>query len=153
MPLLVDYSRKGDKLTGALIYMAASETNPLKMVIVEDDKFMQSILKKYFSNYFSVNVFSDGIEALSYLQDGNVPDLIVTDLNTPKLGGLDLIKQIKASDFFNSIPIMVVSGEESSEMIVKCLDAGADDFVVKPFNPKELEARIRVILRRTGNLF
>jgi len=82
-----------------------------------------------------------------------VPDLIVTDLNTPKLGGLDLIKQIKASDFFNSIPIMVVSGEESSEMIVKCLDAGADDFVVKPFNPKELEARIRVILRRTGNLF
>ena len=77
----------------------------------------------------------------------------MTDLNTPKLGGLELIKQIKASDFFNSIPIMVVSGEESSEMIVKCLDAGADDFVVKPFNPKELEARIRVILRRTGNLF
>ncbi len=133
--------------------MAASETNPLKMVIVEDDKFMQSILKKYFSHYFSVNAFSDGMEALSFLQDGNVPDLIVTDLNTPKLGGLELIKQIKASDFFKSIPIMVVSGEESSEMVVKCLDAGADDFVVKPFNPKELEARIRVILRRTGNLF
>jgi CheY-like chemotaxis protein len=79
--------------------MAASETNPLKMVIVEDDKFMQSILKKYFSNHFSVNVFSDGIEALSFLQDGNVPDLIVTDLNTPKLGGLELIKQIKGKRF------------------------------------------------------
>jgi DNA-binding response OmpR family regulator len=152
MPFKGEVSMKGKK-TELSIFMAASETNPLKMVIVEDDKFMQSILKKYFSNYFSVNVFSDGIEALSFLQDGNVPDLIVTDLNTPKLGGLELIKQIKASDFFNSIPIMVVSGEESSEMIVKCLDAGADDFVVKPFNPKELEARIRVILRRTGNLF
>ena len=133
--------------------MAASETTSLKMIIVEDDKFMQSILQKYFSKFFSVNVFGDGIEALSFLHEGNVPDLIVTDLNTPKMSGLELIVQIKASDFFNSIPIMVVSGEESSEMIVKCLDAGADDFVVKPFNPKELEARIRVILRRTGHQF
>ena len=67
------------------------------------------------------------------------------------MGGLDLIKQVKASDFFKSIPIIVLSGEESSEIIVNCLNAGADDFVIKPFNPKELEARIKVILRRTGN--
>ena len=96
-------------------------------------------------------MFSDGFHVLSYLQEGNIPDLIVTDLNTPHLGGLALIKQIKASDFFSSIPIVVLSGEESSEMIVTCLDAGADDFVVKPFNPKELEARIKVVLRRIGN--
>ena len=102
--------------------MAASETTSLKMIIVEDDKFMQSILQKYFSKFFFVNVFGDGIEALSFLHEGNVPDLIVTDLNTPKMSGLELIVQIKASDFFNSIPIMVVSGEESSEMIVKCLE-------------------------------
>lgn len=124
----------------------------LRMVIVEDDKFMQSILMKYFSNFFKIDAFVNGIDTLAYLQDGNIPDLIITDLNTPKMGGLELIKQIKASDFFNSIPIIVLSGEESSEMIVKCLDAGADDFIVKPFNPKELEARIKVVLRRTGNL-
>ncbi|MCX6205408.1 MAG: response regulator transcription factor [Bacteroidetes bacterium] len=132
--------------------MATAETHSLKMLIVEDDKFMQSILTKYFSSYFQLEVFSDGIEALAYLHDGNIPDLIITDLNTPKMGGLELIKQVKASDFFNSIPMMVLSGEDSSEMIVKCLDAGADDFIVKPFNPKELEARIKVVLRRTGNL-
>lgn len=124
----------------------------LKMVIVEDDKFMQSVLMKYFSNFFKIEAFTNGIEALAHLQDGNLPDLIITDLNTPKMGGLELIIQVKASDFFNSIPIIVLSGEESSEMIVKCLDAGADDFIVKPFNPKELEARIKVVLRRTGNL-
>jgi len=107
---------------------------------------------KYFSNLYKVDAFTDGVEALSYLQEGNLPDIIITDLNTPKLGGLELIRQMKASDFFKSIPIMVLSGEESSEMIVKCLDAGADDFIVKPFNPKELEARIKVVLRRNGNL-
>ncbi|MCX6300466.1 MAG: response regulator transcription factor [Bacteroidetes bacterium] len=131
--------------------MPTAEHRSIKIVIVEDDKFMQSILQKYFANSFSVEVFSDGFHVLSYLQEGNIPDLIVTDLNTPNLGGLALIKQIKASDFFSSIPIVVLSGEESSEMIVTCLDAGADDFVVKPFNPKELEARIKVVLRRTGN--
>ncbi len=131
--------------------MPTAEHRSIKIVIVEDDKFMQSILQKYFANSFSVEVFSDGFHVLSYLQEGNIPDLIVTDLNTPNLGGLALIKQIKASDFFSSIPIVVLSGEESSEMIVTCLDAGADDFVVKPFNPKELEARIKVVLRRSGN--
>jgi DNA-binding response OmpR family regulator len=131
--------------------MPTAEHRSIKIVIVEDDKFMQSILQKYFANSFSVEVFSDGFHVLSYLQEGNFPDLIVTDLNTPNLGGLALIKQVKASDFFSSIPIVVLSGEESSEMIVTCLDAGADDFVVKPFNPKELEARIKVVLRRTGN--
>ena len=131
--------------------MPTAEHSSIKIVIVEDDKFMQSILQKYFANSFDVEVFYDGFNVLSYLQEGNIPDLIVTDLNTPNMGGLALIKQIKASDFFSSIPIVVLSGEESSEMIVTCLDAGADDFVVKPFNPKELEARIKVVLRRTGN--
>jgi len=131
--------------------MTTAEHSSIKIVIVEDDKFMQSVLQQYFSNSFSVEVFSDGFHMLSYLQEGNIPDLIITDLNTPNMGGLDLIKQVKASDFFKSIPIVVLSGEESSEIIVNCLNAGADDFVIKPFNPKELEARIKVVLRRTGN--
>jgi DNA-binding response OmpR family regulator len=132
--------------------MSIIGSHALKMVIVEDDKFMQSILSKYFSNLFQLQIFSDGLEAFSYLQNGNIPDIIITDLKTPKLGGFEFIKQIKGSNFFRSIPVMVLSGEESTEMIVKCLDAGADDFIVKPFNPKELEARIKVVLRRTGHL-
>jgi len=101
--------------------MPTIENGSIKIVFVEDDKFKQSVLQKYFANSFSVVVFSDGLHGLSYLQEGNIPDLIVTDLNSPNLGGLALIKQIKASDFFSSIPTVVLSGKDSSEMIVTCI--------------------------------
>ena len=67
--------------------MSISGSLELKLLIVEDDKFMQSILSKYFSNLFQLQIFSDGLDAFSYLQNGNIPDLIITDLKTPKLGG------------------------------------------------------------------
>lgn len=130
--------------------MSTENVVKYKVLVIEDDISMQTILSKFLSRNYQVDVRNDGIEALSYLQEGNLPDAIISDLNTPNLGGLGLIDQLKASDYFNAIPVMVLSGEESSEMRIKCLDAGADDYVVKPFNPRELEARLRVILRRTG---
>ncbi|PJE47261.1 MAG: two-component system response regulator [Sediminibacterium sp.] len=128
--------------------MAFSNSDTLKIVVVEDEMTMQLILKKYLSAQYQVEIFKDGVDALAFLQQGNVPDLIISDLNTPVMGGLELTKQLRASDFFNTIPIIILSGEESSEMIIQCLEAGADDYLVKPFNPKELEARLRVVLRR-----
>ncbi|MCA6439768.1 MAG: response regulator transcription factor [Chitinophagaceae bacterium] len=128
--------------------MGFTNSDTLKIVVVEDEVTMQLILKKYLGNQYEVEIFKDGVDAMAFLQQGNVPDLIISDLNTPVMGGLDLTLQLKASDFFNTIPIVILSGEESSEMIIKCLEAGADDYLVKPFNPKELEARLRVVLRR-----
>ncbi|MFC3559448.1 response regulator [Pedobacter jamesrossensis] len=132
--------------------MNLSGTRSIKILIVEDDVFMQAILEEILSSTYNIEIRSNSLDALSYLQNGNIPDLIIADLNTPKLNGLQLIEQVKVSDFFNSVPIMILSGEESSEKRIKCLDAGADDFIVKPFNPAELEARIRVVLRRMGKL-
>jgi DNA-binding response OmpR family regulator len=129
--------------------MSGSPSSPLQIVVVEDELTMQMILKKYLGNLYHVELFSDGLEALSYLQKGNLPDLIISDLNTPEMGGLELTKQVRASGFFGTIPIIILSGEESSEKIIQCLEAGADDYLVKPFNPKELEARLKVVLRRS----
>jgi len=112
---------------------------------------MQAILKEFLSATYEIQITQDGMEALTFMQSGNIPDLIIADLNTPKLNGLELITQVKASDFFKSLPIIILSGEDSSEKRIKCLDSGADDFIVKPFNPAELEARIRVVLRRIVN--
>lgn len=132
--------------------MSFSNTSQTKILIVEDDVYMQVILKEFLSATYEIEISGNGMDALAFMQSGNVPDLIISDLNTPKLSGLDLIGQVKISDFFSSVPIIILSGEESSEKRIKCLDSGADDFIVKPFNPAELEARIRVILRRIGKL-
>ena len=129
-----------------------SDNNRIKILAVEDDSYMQLILKKFLSKTYDVEICTTAMNALSYVQNGNIPDLIITDLNTPNLSGLDLIAQLQASDFFKSIPIIILSGEDGSETRIKCLDSGADDYIVKPFNPAELEARVRAILRRTAKL-
>jgi DNA-binding response OmpR family regulator len=131
--------------------MNFTNSSQTKILIVEDDLYMQAILKEFLSATYEIQISQDGMEAMAFMQSGNVPDLIISDLNTPKLNGLELITQVKVSDFFKSIPIIILSGEDSSEKRIKCLDSGADDFIVKPFNPAELEARIRVVLRRIVN--
>jgi DNA-binding response OmpR family regulator len=132
--------------------MNFSNNSQIKILIVEDDQFMQAILQKFLSATYEIIMKPDGMEALAFMQSGNLPDLIISDLNTPNLSGLALIEQTKLSDFFNSVPIIILSGEDSSEKRVACLDAGADDFIVKPFNPAELKSRINVVLRRSGRL-
>jgi DNA-binding response OmpR family regulator len=130
--------------------MGFSDTGQIKILIIEDDNYMQLILKKFLGKSYELEICPSALEALSFLQNGNIPDLIISDLNTPNLSGLEFITQMQSSDFFKSIPVMIVSGEDSSEIRVKCLNTGADDFIVKPFNPAELEARVRAILRRIG---
>lgn len=130
--------------------MGLTDTDRTKILAVEDDSYMQLIIKKFLSKSYDVEICPTAMDALSYIQNGNIPDLIISDLNTPNLSGLELVAQLHASDFFKSIPIIILSGEDSSDTRIKCLDSGADDFIVKPFNPAELEARVRAILRRVG---
>src|SRR6202012_112040 len=132
-------------------YMSiATGTNQIKILIVEDDPYMQLILKEFLSNVYETEVCVNGMDALVTIQNRDIPDLIISDLNTAKLSGLELLGQLQASDFFRKIPVIIVSGEDSSEKRILCLNAGADDYIVKPFNPAELEARVRVVLRRVA---
>jgi DNA-binding response OmpR family regulator len=130
--------------------MRLPNSNKVKILIIEDDVYMQLILKEFLSSIYETEVFVNGMDALASIQNGNIPDLIISDLNTSKINGLQLLAQLQASDFFKSIPVIIVSGEDSSEKRILCLNSGADDYIVKPFNPAELEARVRVILRRVS---
>jgi len=121
-----------------------------KVFVVEDDIVIQMIVTRSLEDQFEVTAFTNGMDALLFLRAGNLPDLIISDLNTPDMNGMELIEQLKTSGFFSEIPVLVLSGDESTETRITCLNAGADDYLVKPFNPRELEARIKAILRRTG---
>jgi DNA-binding response OmpR family regulator len=132
--------------------MGLTDSSRTKILVAEDDAYMQLILKKFLSKTYDVEICPTAMDALTYLQNGNIPDLIISDLNTPNLSGLELVAQLHASDFFKSIPVIILSGEDSSDTRIKCLDSGADDFIVKPFNPAEVEARVRAILRRIGKI-
>jgi DNA-binding response OmpR family regulator len=132
--------------------MSQTDTDKIKILVIEDNPPMQLVLSHHLKNIFHIHMVNDGVEAMSYLHGGNMVDLIISDLNTPRMNGYELIEQLRVSGFFSAIPIIVLSGEDSTETKIKCLEAGADDYLVKPFNPRELMARINALLRRIGKL-
>ena len=122
------------------------------VLVVEDDLFIQSILNEILSVNYEVTIFSNGMDGLNFLQSGNITDIILSDLIVPSLDGFSFLEQVRNSGFFKSIPFIILSGKDDIEIKLKCLDAGADDFLTKPFNPKELDARLKNILRRMGKI-
>ena len=122
------------------------------VLVVEDELFIQSILNEILSVNYEVAIFSNGMDGLNFLQSGNITDIILSDLNVPSLDGFSFLEQVRNSGFFKSIPFIILSGKDDIEIKLKCLDAGADDFLTKPFNPKELDARLKNILRRIGKI-
>ena len=130
--------------------MSTNNTHQQKVIIIEDDFAIKTLICAVLENSFAVSAFENPIDALAFLHKGNMPDIIISDLNTPEMTGYELLVQLKTSNFFNTIPVLILSGEEGSETRIKCLEAGADDYILKPFNPRELEARINVILKRYG---
>jgi len=119
-----------------------------KILIVDDKSSITKLLAQFLSNQFEVNTKADGLEALTWLQKGNLPDIIITDLQMPNIDGLELIKRLKESGYFKDIPVIVLSSKDSSKDRVECLKSGAEDYIIKPFNPEELLIRIEKILLR-----
>lgn len=119
-----------------------------KILVVDDELSIRLLLENYLGKSYEVTTKSDGMEAVKWLQDGNLPDLIVADIQMPNIDGIQFIAQIRASGFYKDIPLIILSGIESSQEKIKCLKMGANDYVVKPFNPEELSLRIEILLAR-----
>ena len=120
----------------------------ISILMIDDEMAIQKILTHYFKDKHDVITSGNGQEALTWLYQGNLPDFIIADINMPVLNGFEFIKQVRESGFFSSIPLIILSGIDKSDTKIRCLEAGADDFMVKPFNPRELEARMNSIMRR-----
>jgi CheY-like chemotaxis protein len=117
-----------------------------KILIVEDAISVRKILESVLGKENEVHTTEDGSQALEWLQDGNLPDLIICDIQMPVMGGEEFVKEIKSSGFFREIPIIMLSGIESSEERIKMLKLGTNDYLVKPFNPEELKLKAGLYL-------
>ena len=114
-----------------------------KILAIDDEKSIRFIIENTFNKDFEVTSIGNGMDALFYLQTGNLPDVIICDVEMPVLNGFEFIRRIRESGFFDEIPLIMLSGKEESADKIKCFQMGADDYVLKPFNPKELIARIK----------
>ncbi|MCG8671545.1 MAG: response regulator transcription factor [Pseudomonadales bacterium] len=122
----------------------------MRLLVVEDDLNLQEQLKHLLeSSGYSVDVGSDGQEGL-YLGTEYEYDLAIIDLGLPKLNGIDLIKALRKEA--HSYPILILTARDHWQEKVQGLEAGADDYVVKPFHEEEVLARLNALLRRSVGL-
>ncbi len=120
-----------------------------RILVVEDDMQIARTLRDYLEVAgFSVTVVGDGSAAVASFR-GDHPDLLVLDLGLPGMDGLDVARELRRA---STVPIIMLTarGEESDRIVG--LELGADDYLVKPFSPKELVARVRAVLRRTSGM-
>lgn len=116
------------------------------VLIVDDDKAIREILAAYLEHEgFEVHEAADGLSALRQVP---LVDLIVLDLMLPEMDGLEIAKHIRRD--YVDLPILMLTAKSSEEDKIWGLELGADDYVVKPFSPREVVARVRALLRRTG---
>lgn len=119
----------------------------MKLLLVEDEVLLSSILKKGLKKKgYAIDVADDGNQAIE-MYDVNEYDLIILDLNIPHVDGIEVLKYIRQGDL--DTRVLILSARADIDDRVKGLDNGANDYLVKPFDFHELEARIRSLLRRT----
>src|SRR6056300_947883 len=122
---------------------------PSHIFIAEDEESIVSLLKYNLEKEgYKVSTSDNGEDALKQIKDKN-PDLILLDWMMPNLSGIEISKQLKKDKKFNDIPIIMLTAKGEEEDKLKAFDVGTDDYVTKPFSQKELNARIKSILRRS----
>jgi two-component system response regulator MprA len=119
-----------------------------KILIVEDEEQIASFLRRGLAyEGYEVETAADGVSALAKARDAR-PDLVVLDLMLPGMDGLEVCRRLRTAH--SSLPILILTARDSVSDRVQGLDAGSDDYMVKPFALAELLARVRALLRRAG---
>jgi two-component system, OmpR family, response regulator MprA len=120
----------------------------MRILVVDDDRAVRDSLRRSLEfNGYEVALANDGVEALARI-NGLAPDALIVDVMMPRLDGIETTKALRAAG--NDLPILVLTARDSVGDRVDGLDAGADDYLAKPFALEELLARVRAMLRRRG---
>jgi DNA-binding response OmpR family regulator len=116
-------------------------------VVEDDDRIREALTRGLRSSGHAVRENATGLTGLRQIVD-DPPDVVVLDLGLPDIDGYELVKMIRA---VSQVPVIAATARDDEEEIVRTLDAGADDYVVKPFSASQIDARIRAVLRRGGS--
>jgi two-component system KDP operon response regulator KdpE len=123
-------------------------TGERRVLVVDDEPQITRVLRTVLTSQgYHVNTAGDGLSALTALSAWR-PNLVLTDLGMPHMNGIELCRRIRA---ISSVPIVVLSVKGAEQAKVEALDAGADDYLTKPFGTDELLARVRAAIRRAGD--
>ena len=117
-----------------------------KILFVDDKRTIGKVLSVYLGKENELVYFEDPLRAIEWLNEGNEPALIISDIRMPRMNGSEFLHYLKGNALFRHIPVVMLSSEESTTERINLLEAGAEDFILKPFNPMELKARIKKYL-------
>ena len=119
-----------------------------KILIIDDDPDILDVLNLSLSEHFTVYPAHNGKEGLELVRS-KAPDLVITDYMMPVLNGPQFVKELRKDVLLRHVPVIMVTGKGETKDMVTGIEAGADDYIIKPFEPEALLARIRMILNRT----
>lgn len=118
-----------------------------KLLVVDQTDSTKIILDHFIGKEFDIIQKSNGYEAIDFLNSGVDIDFLITELNLPLLNGKELIRKLRQSHLFSNLPILLLTASSESKDRIECMNLGADNYIEKPFNPFEIQARINAVLR------
>lgn len=139
-------SQRPPSLGGGNVARRSDETAGARIVLVDDDPDLRAYLVHLLSGRWTVQAFADAPSALAHARRHTV-DLVLTDIMMPGVDGLSLLRDLRADPKLCTVPVILLSGRAGEDSRVEGLDAGADDYLIKPFSPREACARVEAQLR------
>jgi len=117
------------------------------ILVIEDDQPLGWLIDRILSHDFDVTIKRESVTAMEWLMEGNIPDLIMCDFVLPRINGLDFLQNLRTSGAFKSIPLIICTCHLDEQLEEKCLKAGANAFLKKPFDPPELVQTINSAIK------
>ena len=108
------------------------------ILVIDDDFFIRTLLNFLLQDTYTVVTIENGYKAMLWLDKGNIPDLILTDMDMPQINGFNLLKHLQKSGYYRDIPVLVLTGHSLPGLEEECRESGASGFISKPFNPPDL---------------
>jgi DNA-binding response OmpR family regulator len=127
------------------------DANGSRILVADDDRVVRRIVVAKLSGLgYDVTDVEDGQEALDLLEGGHIPNILITDSLMPRMNGLQLVRTLRqnSNPDLATLPIIMLTSRQGEQDIIEGLEAGVDDYVIKPFSPDELAARVRTVLWR-----